>query len=225
MHRVVYIFSFLHSLYCSFAKEPQSRRGGDWGAAFLYKSVASLGLVVSILGRTLWVPRWERDTEKDELKCSWMSLSASSKLGVLLEAQQWLVWVFITTLWARIDSITVESLIFSWPHGTVCRILVPHPGIEPRPSAVKVPSPNPCQRIPSIILIYRWRDEIQLPFPSPRDLPHPGIKPMSATLTGGLFTTEPPRKPQYSGTDITFYTCFDYISTFRSLIRRVKISL
>ena len=144
--------------------------------------------MVSVLGRTLWVPSWERDTEKDEVKCSWKSLSASSKLGVLLEAQQWLVWVFITTLWARIDSITVESLIFSWLHGTVYRILVPQPGIEPRPSAVKVPSPNHCQRIPSIILIYRWRDEIQLPFPSPGDLHHPGIKPMSARLTGRFFT-------------------------------------
>ena len=181
---------------------------------------------MSILGRTLWVPSWERDTEKDELKCSWQSLSASSKLGVLLEAQLWLVWVFVTTLWARIDSITVASLISSWPHGMVYKILVPQPGIEPRPSAVKVPSPNHCQRIPSIILIYRWRDGIQLPFPSPGDLPHPGIKPMSPTLTGRFFTTEPPRRPQYGGTDITFYTCFDYISNFRrSLIRRVKISL
>jgi len=28
-----------------------------------------------------------------------------------------------------------------------------------------------------------------------RDLPRPGIKFMSPALTGGLFTTEPPRKP------------------------------
>ena len=34
-----------------------------------------------------------------------------------------------------------------------------------------------------------------LPFPSPGDLPIPGIKPTSPALAGRLFTTEPPRKP------------------------------
>ena len=34
-----------------------------------------------------------------------------------------------------------------------------------------------------------------LPFPSPGDLPFPGMEPVSPTLAGGLFTTEPPRKP------------------------------
>lgn len=29
------------------------------------------------------------------------------------------------------------------------------------------------------------------------DLPDPDIEPMSPALVGGLFTTEPPRKPQY----------------------------
>ena len=33
-----------------------------------------------------------------------------------------------------------------------------------------------------------------LPFPSPGDLPDPGIKPMSSALAGGFFTTEPPGK-------------------------------
>ena len=31
-----------------------------------------------------------------------------------------------------------------------------------------------------------------LPFPSPGDLPDPGIEPKSPALTGGFFTTEPP---------------------------------
>ena len=35
-----------------------------------------------------------------------------------------------------------------------------------------------------------------LPFPSPGDLPDPGIEPMSPVLAGGFFTTEPPRKPR-----------------------------
>ena len=34
-----------------------------------------------------------------------------------------------------------------------------------------------------------------LPFPSPGDLPNPGIKPKSPTLGGGFFPTEPPGKP------------------------------
>ena len=34
----------------------------------------------------------------------------------------------------------------------------------------------------------------ELPFPFPGDLPNPGIKPMSPTLAGGFFTTEPPGK-------------------------------
>ena len=34
-----------------------------------------------------------------------------------------------------------------------------------------------------------------LPFPSPGNLPSPGIKPMSPAFPGGFFTTEPPEKP------------------------------
>ena len=34
----------------------------------------------------------------------------------------------------------------------------------------------------------------ELPFPSPRDLPDSGIKPVSPILAGGVFTTEPPGK-------------------------------
>ena len=34
-----------------------------------------------------------------------------------------------------------------------------------------------------------------LPFPSPGDLPDPGIKPKSPELAGGFFTAEPTGKP------------------------------
>ena len=37
-----------------------------------------------------------------------------------------------------------------------------------------------------------------LPFPSPGDLPDPGMEPKSPALAGGFFTTEPPGKPMYS---------------------------
>ena len=36
-----------------------------------------------------------------------------------------------------------------------------------------------------------------LPFPSPGDLPNPGLEPASPALAGRLFTTEPPGKPIY----------------------------
>ena len=35
-----------------------------------------------------------------------------------------------------------------------------------------------------------------LPFPSPGDLPDPGIEPVSPALAGGFFTTEPSEKPK-----------------------------
>ena len=37
-----------------------------------------------------------------------------------------------------------------------------------------------------------------LPFPCPRDLPHPGVEPGSPAMAGGFFTTEPPGKPPES---------------------------
>ena len=36
-----------------------------------------------------------------------------------------------------------------------------------------------------------------LPFPSPGDLPDPGIEPRSPALAGGFLTPEPPGKPSY----------------------------
>ena len=40
-----------------------------------------------------------------------------------------------------------------------------------------------------------------LPFPSPGDLPDPGIEPRSPTLQADALPSEPPGKPQY-----TYYT-------------------
>ena len=36
----------------------------------------------------------------------------------------------------------------------------------------------------------------ELPFPSPEDLPNPGIKPSSPALQADSFSAEPPGKPQ-----------------------------
>ena len=41
-----------------------------------------------------------------------------------------------------------------------------------------------------------WEYWSGLPFPSPEDLPNPGIEPTSPTLAGVFFTTEPPGKPK-----------------------------
>ena len=35
-----------------------------------------------------------------------------------------------------------------------------------------------------------------VPFPSPEDLPHPGIELASAALAGGFLTPKPPGKPE-----------------------------
>ena len=35
------------------------------------------------------------------------------------------------------------------------------------------------------------------PFPSPGDLPDPGIEPMTSALAGGFFSTEPPENPMF----------------------------
>ena len=40
----------------------------------------------------------------------------------------------------------------------------------------------------------RQEDWSELPFPSLRDLPNPGIELTSPVLAGGFFTTEPPGK-------------------------------
>ena len=43
-----------------------------------------------------------------------------------------------------------------------------------------------------------------LPFPSPGDLPDPGIEPVSPALAGRFFTTEPPGKPvRYTVNDLS----------------------
>ena len=44
-----------------------------------------------------------------------------------------------------------------------------------------------------------------LPFPSPGDLPDPGIEPTSASLAGEFFTAELPGRPQLIYSNITLY--------------------
>ena len=60
-------------------------------------------------------------------------------------------------------------------------------------ACVSAPSPQSCcdpmEWAPR--LLCQW----ELPFPSPEDLPDPGIEFVSPALAGRFFTAEPPGKP------------------------------
>ena len=50
------------------------------------------------------------------------------------------VWLFLNILFMYLCMYV--SIYLFWPRCTACGILVPQPGIEPRPLAVRVRSPN-----------------------------------------------------------------------------------
>ena len=54
--------------------------------------------------------------------------------------------------------------------------------------------PMDCSLPGSSVEFPRQEHRSGLPFPSPGDLPDPGIEPESPVLTGEFFTTEPPGK-------------------------------
>ena len=58
-----------------------------------------------------------------------------------------------------------------------------------------------------------------LPFPSPGDLPDPGIEPTFPALAGGFFTSEPPGKPQisYTYTNIPTFGFPSHLGLHRAL--------
>ena len=51
----------------------------------------------------------------------------------------------------------------------------------------------------------RQEDWSGLPFPSPGDLPDPGIEPRSSTLQVDSLLSEPPEKPQFGG-KLSYFT-------------------
>ena len=53
-----------------------------------------------------------------------------------------------------------------------------------------------ARQAPLSMAFPRQEDWSGLQFPSPGDLPDPGIKPMSPALARGFFITEPPGKPE-----------------------------
>ena len=67
-----------------------------------------------------------------------------------------------------------------------------------------------------------------LPFPSPGDLPDPGIKPVSPALAGGFFTTVPPGKPNvYMCVYIYVFHCNSHywLSTWINMSASSKLTL
>ena len=56
-----------------------------------------------------------------------------------------------------------------------------------------------------------------LPFPSPGDLPDPGMQPASPALAGRFFTTEPPGKPVKIGAKEKDPSAFIYSSSKKQM--------
>ena len=112
----------------------------------------------------------------------------------------------------------VTILLLFYVFGLVsCRILPPWPGIKPVPSAIE--GTRLPQWVSEIVqscptLVSPWTIAYQaplsmgfsrqgyysgLPFPSPGDLPNPGIEPGCPALQADALTSEPPGKPQTAG--------------------------
>ena len=51
----------------------------------------------------------------------------------------------------------------------------------------------------------RQKYQSVLPFPFPRDLPHPGMEPLTPALAGRFSTTEPAGKPLYLAIPVYIY--------------------
>ena len=57
-----------------------------------------------------------------------------------------------------------------------------------------------ARQVPLSVEFFRQEFWIELPFPSPGNLPNPGIEAtslVSPALAGGFFTTAPPVKPEF----------------------------
>ena len=74
-----------------------------------------------------------------------------------------------------------------------------------------IPWATACQA-PLSLVFPRQQYYSGLPFPSPGDIPDPGIKPVSPALTGKFFTTEPLGKP----IDVLSYRLNIYVHIWHS---------
>ena len=94
------------------------------------------------------------------------------------------------TVWAtRETPVTFPfTSIYSLPYSIVCAHSVVSNSVTPRTIA--------CQ-VPLSMEFSRQEYWSELPFPTPGDLPDPGIEPtfLASSLAGGFFTTVPPESP------------------------------
>ena len=58
-------------------------------------------------------------------------------------------------------------------------------------SCLALCDPQDCSQAPLFVGFPRQEDWSGLPFPSPGDLPDPGLEPASPALADGFFTAEP----------------------------------
>ena len=65
----------------------------------------------------------------------------------------------------------------------------------------------------------------ELPFPSPGDLPNPGIESGSPALTGRFFTTEPPGKPHSLFRSVQSLSCVRLFATPWTAARQASLSV
>ena len=66
-------------------------------------------------------------------------------------------------------------------------------------------------QVPLSMELYQQENWGGLPFPSPGDLPHPGIVPRSPALQADSLPTEPPGKPLYTTYIVYIEKCFNLI--------------
>ena len=88
-------------------------------------------------------------------------------------------------------------ILFPEEHGSLQEHLFhhPHPGWGPHGTLASLcESEVECELNPLHTQWHILGEWLSRPFPSPEDLPDPGIKPTSPALAGSFFTTEPPGK-------------------------------
>ena len=120
--------------------------------------------------------------------------------------------LFISNSWNLLKLMSITSVMTS-NHFILCLplLLLPliFPSIKVKVKSLRVVSDSATpwtvayQACPSM-RFSRQEYWIGLPFPSPGDLPNPGIEPGSPTLEADALTSEPPGKP-------TWLSCFSHV--------------